>query len=511
MVAPTSPPVTREEFAERLLKGSVKKSYAPIVDIDWDAPLDPDKFFLPPNVVSLYGTPQWDAMTREQQIELSRQELISILSAGIWFENILNQALLRDLMHKNPTSNATHYALTELGDETRHMVMFGKTIARIGGIPVRPRLHQRIVINSLPFAFRGSVLWAAALVGEEIFDALQRQIMEDPELQPIVQRLMRIHVTEEARHIQFARDGLRKSVPTMPWYRRMLRGQPARCGRAVLPDVVHPADSVQPCRSRRSRDAPGGAVEPALPPGVRDGVRAALRVLRRGRADGPARAADVAAGRIPVTVIVIRDAADKARFDAVTEMWTVTTPDGRSDTARTVIDARRSDDDAVAVHGLPNYFRIPGPDVERQLRYVDRCLHLLDESGCTRMEARSRIVVRRWRPRRVAGRFQLSGSAPGDDDVYDGPATLTLGGPDIEVRARLAGHLDAIDGRYHWRGTVIGDLPVDALKGQRTVTLSIDSHSAQARLAEQTPWGGYTVVGAGAPPFPIDRLNRTAH
>ena len=219
MVAPASSP-SREEFAERLLKGSVKKSYEPVVDIDWDAPLEPDKFFLPPKVVSLYGTPQWEAMTREQQIELSRQELINVLSAGIWFENILNQALLRDLMHKNPTAKATHYALTELGDETRHMVMFGRTIERIGGTAVRPRLHQRIFINSLPFVFRGSVLWGAALVGEEIFDALQRQIMEDPELQPIVQRLMRIHVTEEARHIQFARDGMRKLLPTMPWYRR---------------------------------------------------------------------------------------------------------------------------------------------------------------------------------------------------------------------------------------------------------------------------------------------------
>jgi hypothetical protein len=213
---------TREEFSERLLRGSVKKSYEPVVDIDWDAPLVPDKFFLPPSVVTLYGTKQWDAMTREQQIELSRQELVNILSAGIWFENILNQALLRDLMHKNPTASSTHYALTELGDETRHMVMFGKTIARVGGIPVRPKLFQRIIINALPFTFRGSVLWTAALVGEEIFDALQRQIMEDDDLQPIVQRLMRIHVTEEARHIQFARDGLRKQVPTMPRYRRML-------------------------------------------------------------------------------------------------------------------------------------------------------------------------------------------------------------------------------------------------------------------------------------------------
>jgi hypothetical protein len=213
-VKPDGP--SREEFSERLLKGSVKKSYQPVVDIDWDAPLDPDKFYLPPRVVSLYGTPMWDEMTRAQQIELSRQELVNTLSAGIWFENILNQALLRTLMHKDPTSRASHYALTELGDETRHMVMFGKAIERVGAKPVRPRLYQRVIINALPLLFRGALLWVAALIGEEIFDALQRQMMDDPEMQPIIQRLMRIHVTEEARHIQFARDGLRKRVAEMP-------------------------------------------------------------------------------------------------------------------------------------------------------------------------------------------------------------------------------------------------------------------------------------------------------
>jgi hypothetical protein len=205
----------REEFAERLLKGSVKKSYAPIVDIDWDAPLDPDKFYLPPKTVSLYGTPLWDDMSRAQQIDLSRQELVNTLSAGIWFENMLNQALLRKMIHQDPTARATHYALTELGDETRHMVMFGKAIERVGAKPMQPRLYQRMIINALPLAFRDSLLWMAALIGEEIFDSLQRQMMDDPDLQPMVQRLMRIHVTEEARHIQFARDGLRKRAPHM--------------------------------------------------------------------------------------------------------------------------------------------------------------------------------------------------------------------------------------------------------------------------------------------------------
>lgn len=213
---------TREDFSERLLKGSAKKSYAPAVDIDWETPVVPDTFFLPPRVVSLYGSQLWAQMTREQQIELSRQEFINLLSAGVWFENILNQALLRGLLHADVTSASSHYSLTELGDETRHMVMFGRTIQAIDGVPYQPKRFQRTIINALPLIFRKQVLWIAALVGEEIFDALQRQILEDPDVQPIVLRIMRIHVTEEARHIQFARDGARREVPMMKRRNRFL-------------------------------------------------------------------------------------------------------------------------------------------------------------------------------------------------------------------------------------------------------------------------------------------------
>src|SRR5262249_58325261 len=97
------------------------------------------------------------------------------------------------------------------------MVMFGKAIERMGAKPVRPRRLHRMIINALPLAFQqGSMLWVAALIGEEIFDSLQRQMMDDPELQPIIQRLMRIHVTEEARPIQVPRDGAPQPVPDMP-------------------------------------------------------------------------------------------------------------------------------------------------------------------------------------------------------------------------------------------------------------------------------------------------------
>ncbi len=224
----------REVVAQRLLGGAVKRSYQPDVDIDWDAPIDPGKYFLPPPVVSLYGTPLWEEMTEEQRIELSRQEMANVLSVGIWFENVLNRALLNELTREDPRSAHSHYTLTEMGDECRHMTMFGKVIDRVGARPYGLRMRERLAIQLLPFALRGSLLWVAALVGEEIFDALQRRMMDDPQLQPLVSQLMRIHVTEEARHIKFAREGVVRRMETAGRFERILTGNLVGLGGPVF-------------------------------------------------------------------------------------------------------------------------------------------------------------------------------------------------------------------------------------------------------------------------------------
>ncbi|MDV6012883.1 diiron oxygenase [Haloechinothrix sp. LS1_15] len=214
----------RETVAARLLGGSVKRSYEPVVDIDWDAPLDPAKLFLPEKVISLYGTELWRRMPHEQRRELSRQELANVLSAGIWFENLLNRMLLRDLLGEDPTARHSHYALTEMGDECRHMVMFGRLIDRIGARPYWPRGLGRLAVLGLPLFIHRSFVWVAALIGEEIFDALQRRIMDADELEPVVSRMMRIHVTEEARHIRFAREELARTADELHWLERQYTG-----------------------------------------------------------------------------------------------------------------------------------------------------------------------------------------------------------------------------------------------------------------------------------------------
>jgi hypothetical protein len=86
------------------------------------------------------------------------------------------------------------------------------------------------------------------------------------------------------------------------------------------------------------------------------------------------------------------------------------------------------------------------------------------------------------------------------DDIYDGPATLTAADSCEQVRVRLTGHIDPIDGQYHWQGTIFGPLPEDFTRN-RTMTVAVGERSATARIAEQTPQGTHSIAGVGAPPF----------
>ena len=164
----------------------------------------------------------------------------------------------------------------------------------------------------------------------------------------------------------------------------------------------------------------------------------------------------------------------------------------------------------VAVHGLPNYFILSGPDDGAQLRYVSDCLQLM--AGHTRIEVRrssqqvfnERAHLNAPPQRLVASAFDLS-SAGLDGDMYDGPATLTLAGNSQQVRVRLSGRVDPIDGQYHWQGTVFEQLPDDLVRA-RSLTVNVGELSASARITELTPQGTYSIAGAGTPPFTLAQL-----
>ncbi|HEY6857351.1 MAG TPA: DUF4873 domain-containing protein, partial [Mycobacterium sp.] len=74
---------------------------------------------------------------------------------------------------------------------------------------------------------------------------------------------------------------------------------------------------------------------------------------------------------------------------------------------------------------------------------------------------------------------------------------------DRQVRVRLTGHIDPIDGQYHWQGTVFDQLPADLIAKSRRVGLGVENRSASARITEATPQGTHSIAGVGAPPFTL--------
>lgn len=232
----------RERLAERLLEASRKHSYDPDTELDWDAAFEDGKWYWPPELVSLYGTPLWRRMSEEQRIDLSRHEAASLASLGIWFEIILMQLLVRHVYDKPLTGSHVGYALTEIADECRHSMMFARLIRKsgTGEYPV-PRVYHNLgrvlkTVSTTPGSF------AATLLGEEILDWMQRLTFPDERVQPLVRGVTRIHVVEEARHVRYAREELRRQMVTAPrWEREFTRLSCGEAARVFSTCFVNPA------------------------------------------------------------------------------------------------------------------------------------------------------------------------------------------------------------------------------------------------------------------------------
>ena len=233
----------RELTAERLIGASRKHSFDPDVDVDWDAPPVPGLFYAPPEVVSLYETPLWDRLTDDQRVELTKHETASLASFGIWSELLLMQILVQHSYRNRFDSSHVAYALTELADECRHSVMFGRMVRTLGLRTHRPRAPEFHLLKVLGAIHDPMLMFAAALVIEEFTDAIQRITFPDERIQPLVRQVSRIHVIEEARHIKYAREELKRQVAASSATRRKLTATRLAWGMSaiILRNLMHPS------------------------------------------------------------------------------------------------------------------------------------------------------------------------------------------------------------------------------------------------------------------------------
>ena len=256
----TVTPPDRDRTAARLLRSSAEHSYDPDVEIDWAAPLAPDKYFIPPHRSSLYGTGIWDGLDEQQRITLTRHEVSSMAGLGIWFETILMQLLIRGYYGQDPTTAHAQYALTEVADECRHSVMFGRMIGKLETPVYRPDGVSQALGKWIGATGTGPRMFAAILICEEILDALQRESMADERVQPLVRTVSRIHVVEEARHVRYAREELARQVRAagkrrLAFDRVVIARAAYLCGTSLIHSDVYRSIGLAPDEGRRAARA----------------------------------------------------------------------------------------------------------------------------------------------------------------------------------------------------------------------------------------------------------------
>lgn len=216
-------------MVRRLSKLSVEKHFDAYADIDWDAPemaLDPtDPRLVPPSCDPLVATDWFRAQPAEVQARLGTYRFAACMKVGWHFENLLQRGLLHYAIRQPNGSTEFRYVHHEIIEESQHTLMFQEFVNRTK-LPVRgmrwvERRIAELMVEPLA-AHAPALFFVLVLGGEDPADYLQRSHLRDDTPHPLVERIMRIHVTEEARHLSFARHFLKQEVPKLGFVRRNL-------------------------------------------------------------------------------------------------------------------------------------------------------------------------------------------------------------------------------------------------------------------------------------------------
>lgn len=185
-------------------------------------------------------------LTEEQRITLSREELASVLDAGVRFEATLMAGFSRQVAGtRDLTDPRVIYMLHEVGEETRHSRLFIRVIEQLepkavspfskGILPVLDRFLTGLALK------RHALFMVMVLVGEEGPDLIQRLALEHPETDPFIRDVNRYHRTEEARHLAFGRATLRELYDNASWLERWLvRHAAPAIAASIFDGLVHP-------------------------------------------------------------------------------------------------------------------------------------------------------------------------------------------------------------------------------------------------------------------------------
>ena len=244
----TAAPRRRESYlalVERLSRQSVVKHFDAYEDIPWDDPayrIDPDDPRWELSTEDGLGATRWyQAQPAGVRSRIGLHLYATFMKIGVQFESVLKRGLLEFTAGLPNGSAEFRYAYHEVIEEAQHSLMFQEFVNRAGfdipGLARWQRLGARQVIRfgrTFPELF-----FVFVLGGEDPIDHVQRMALRGGRpLHPLLKRIMQIHVTEEARHLCFARHFLKQNAPKLGPVKRIALAVRAPLVLAVMAQLM---------------------------------------------------------------------------------------------------------------------------------------------------------------------------------------------------------------------------------------------------------------------------------
>lgn len=209
-----------DALVRRLSRQSVERHHDAFADVAWDADdlqIDPaDPRWRIEDLDPLATTPWYRRQPPEVRARIGLHRIAVAMRSGWEFENVLQRGLLAYaywLPNGRPEFRYLHH---EVAEESHHTMMFQEFVDRCGlpvtGLPRRVKVAAERAVIPLSRRFP-ALFFFFVLGGEDPIDHVQRQRLRAGISHPLMERLIRIHVTEEARHVSFARHFLEREVP----------------------------------------------------------------------------------------------------------------------------------------------------------------------------------------------------------------------------------------------------------------------------------------------------------
>lgn len=190
-------------IVEKLCEASKKEYANPYSSMEWPEALDPEGWFMSPELLSIYGMPEYERLTEGEKKRLSFYETVNFFSLNIHGEKSLVEGLARQLYQKG-NQELSPYLHHFLDEENKHMIYFGGFCTRYAGKIYRDR--KMVFPRDYAPGEEAFLFFAKVLIFEEIVDLYNVKMSKDARLAPIARQINLSHHRDEMRHLVFGRN-----------------------------------------------------------------------------------------------------------------------------------------------------------------------------------------------------------------------------------------------------------------------------------------------------------------